>query len=1686
MRGSLLVLAASVLPVAGSLVSAQVPAGATIAASVVRSMPHAVSGASVVLTPDVAGAVAAAYAVTFTLSGAGDLPAGKGAIQVVAPPGTTLSQAAALVDHTHPSQSDTNLLEGYNTYVSDEGNVFTMIVGKEMYPHDRLTVTLYGVTSALRSGAYDLRLWTSSDGTPAVLPFDLVSPASAVSAPSVQLSSSAAGATGVTYTVNLTTGPQGAMPGGYCLSNSGGAIDVVFPLGTGNLVATSGASNVGIQSKLTDLTDASGSGPPECGYAIFESPWVSSDGALVAFPLSAAVGAANKLALTFTGVTNPTTAGAYRLLLWTTSDPAPVTVPYEIGSSSATPSSVGSAHVVVNPAAGGATADYSASYTTSADGALASGSGVIYLLAAAGTSFASAKVKVTDTSSLQAGVVSSPELGIYDTNELLYFPTPIAVHSGDRVVVDLTGVTNAVPGSYQLRIWTSADVGVSSAAYSITGVSPHTAVTAGSLSIENGSVTAWSALTYSATFAVSASGGLQAKTDAIYLEAPVSVDLSSGGCADSTFCSVYNGPTVTVVDLTHPTESIGIAGEEVPPNGPASVLAVTLAENIPAGDLLTVSVLGVPLTGAFAAGNLTVWTSQDLVPVTMAVPPGAGGFVYGQVTAFVGVSDVNVQLCPTTGGACTDTVTLPKTGSGDFSALVPPGTYTATAIPPPSVTSQYSEQVSGPVTIGDGLTGGPLGLSFTAALPAGGTFTGFPAGAQAGISPSVYASFPSTYEVAGCKNGYGLLTVTGRDPGTGDPVSRSFPLVETPPGSGSYLAQLGPLGPMDGATSVRQGILCPGQSRVFPNGGEPTGGTTVLIIGSGFTGTTQVRFGTRPATSFKVADGNVITAVSPAGSGTVPVTVVGASTQSLGSFTYFGVSSLSVSSGPFAGGTTVTIHGQGFTDVRGVAFGLLPATSFSVLSPTAIRATAPPGVGTIDVEVVNGLAVSEARTADFFTYEGPSGPFQVDSGRGVRPADIDEGTGDGSVQNLSIQLGGPCSDPSQLQSDQQSTGISWAGLCNTADGILSSFGPGGALEGVFESALAAIVVGVVASALGVAVGAALALGAITFVLVFFLGLWALFNLWVDPSGTVVDTTGNPLAGATATILSEQPGGTSFAPVPAGGSISPAVNPETTGSSGGFDWLALAGTYEIGASAPGCHAPGRPGVSEVTTTPFAIPPPAVGLLLTLSCPGSKPPRPGVTGLSPDMEPASGGVPVDVVGTGLDNAASVRFGKTAGTDLHVLSPDAIEVTPPAGTGTVGVTVVGPGGSSLSSMGARFAYVPSPVLVGRPSVTHISPATGPLVGGSTVVITGHAFTAVTGVTFGSTASLGIKVDSATKLTAVVPAGVLAGKVSVLVSGAAGTSSATLTSQYTYLAPAIPRVPSAPSHLQAQSGDGAATLSWNPPSPSGAALTGYRISWRAASDMAVSEDFDGASSRETVTGLVDGTSYRFRLSARNILGYGPWSAWSAAIVPRPGSLKAISVHPSVGPTGAGHDASVNMLLSWQAQPPGTGVRICVRAGLKPAGSACEGGYLATVPSPHRSFALHGLKPATPYLVEGWRLHLAMPKVLSNPFHVAMAGASLDASLSTGSGTRATVISLRLGEAGTSKTLGDQSVQLWSQKLGSTSWTLYVTRRTARDGRVSVSVHTSASARYQWRYSGSSSEHQLGGFSAAETVHRG
>lgn len=146
-------------------------------------------------------------------------------------------------------------------------------------------------------------------------------------------------------------------------------------------------------------------------------------------------------------------------------------------------------------------------------------------------------------------------------------------------------------------------------------------------------------------------------------------------------------------------------------------------------------------------------------------------------------------------------------------------------------------------------------------------------------------------------------------------------------------------------------VVAPNITRVSPTSGPASGGTTVIITGTNFSGATAVTFGGAAATGFTVNSATQITATAPAGSGTVDirVTTTGgtSATSAADQYTYMPaptISSVSPASGTTGGGTSVTITGSNFSGVTAVTFGST-AASFVAKNATEITATAPAGTG---------------------------------------------------------------------------------------------------------------------------------------------------------------------------------------------------------------------------------------------------------------------------------------------------------------------------------------------------------------------------------------------------------------------------------------------------------------------------------------------------------------------------------------------------------------------------------------------------------------------------------------------------------------------------------------------------------------------------------------------------------------------
>lgn len=169
----------------------------------------------------------------------------------------------------------------------------------------------------------------------------------------------------------------------------------------------------------------------------------------------------------------------------------------------------------------------------------------------------------------------------------------------------------------------------------------------------------------------------------------------------------------------------------------------------------------------------------------------------------------------------------------------------------------------------------------------------------------------------------------------------------------------------------------PAVTGVSPPSGPPTGGTLVTVSGSGFVYASAVTVGGTPVSFTPLSDSSLrFTAPAHApGPVTIGVTTPGGTSAAVPSAGYVydpvrpTITSMSPTQGATAGGYQVLISGSNLTDASSVTFGAKPAQAFTVVSPTTIVATVPPGsAGAVTVTIVTPLGTSLGGPDATFTY----------------------------------------------------------------------------------------------------------------------------------------------------------------------------------------------------------------------------------------------------------------------------------------------------------------------------------------------------------------------------------------------------------------------------------------------------------------------------------------------------------------------------------------------------------------------------------------------------------------------------------------------------------------------------------------------------------------------------------------------
>jgi RHS repeat-associated protein len=695
-----------------------------------------------------------------------------------------------------------------------------------------------------------------------------------------------------------------------------------------------------------------------------------------------------------------------------------------------------------------------------------------------------------------------------------------------------------------------------------------------------------------------------------------------------------------------------------------------------------VTITGTDLTGAtrvsFGGTPAATFTVTSATQLTATAPPEAAGTVDVTVTTPGGssapltvdqftysvpvpvVSSVNPSKASTDGG---QVVTIAGSDLSGASAVVfgsvPAESFTVVGAS--EITATAPAESAGTVDVRVTTAGGQSAVASNDQL----TYA-VPAPAITGLTPA-----------SGSTAGGDIITITGTNLAGASAVSfGSAPAVSFVQVSDTQIAARAPAaapGSVDVRVTTGAGKSAavsadqfkyvapvPTVTGVTPASGLTTGGQTVALWGTNFTGVSQVFFGGSPASSFTIVSATEITATAPAQkAGLIDITVTGAggpsAVSSLDQYTYTApapvVSGLSPASGSAAGGTVVTISGANLAGATQVTFGSAAAISFAVVSATAITAQAPAhAVGTFDVSVTTASGTSTVSNADEFTFVTP---LPVVTGLSTSTGPTAGGTtvvitGTDLTGATKVLFGGTAAKAFHVDSPTQITATAPAQAAGTVAITVTT--PGG------TSATSAAASFVYAEPPPVISGLSVPIGS-------------------SGGGDTVTISGVNFTGATQVSFGTA-AATSF----------------TVDSASQITAIAPAGSV------------GSVDVSVTTPAGTTTPSPADAFNYVLIAPA-------VTGVSPLLGSTAGGTSITITGTDLTGATQVLFGSTPATSFTVDSATEITaVAPAAAVGVSDVTVTTAGGTSLAAGQDQFSYV-----VGNPASIGAAPGAAMLAKGA-----------------------------------------------------------------------------------------------------------------------------------------------------------------------------------------------------------------------------------------------------------------------------------------------------------------------------------------------------------------------------------
>ena len=578
----------------------------------------------------------------------------------------------------------------------------------------------------------------------------------------------------------------------------------------------------------------------------------------------------------------------------------------------------------------------------------------------------------------------------------------------------------------------------------------------------------------------------------------------------------------------------------------------------------------------------------------------------------------------------------------------------------------------------------------------------------------------------------------------------------------------------DTSTSAYTYQAAPGISSVSPSAGALAGGTAITITGSGFltAGTTSVELGGSTCNGVNVDSSTQITCTIAGGTGQATLTVTNPDGQTgtlAAAYTYQAapaIFSISPSAGALVGGTSLAITGMGFltSGTTSVDLGGSACSSVTVNSPTQITCTTSAHLaGTVDVEVTNADNQNSILTSAY-TYQAAPVISAVSPSTGPLAGRISltiTGTGFLTSGTTRVNLGGSACGGVNVVSSTQINCTTGARASGRVDIIVTNpDNQTGTSTSAFTYQAAPVISSVSPNGGNPTGGTAITITGTGFLTSgttsVDLGGSICSSVMVNSPTEITCTTSANSAGVVNVFITNPDtqtgsltGGYAYQAAPTVSTVSSSTGPLAGGIS-----LIITGTgflsgasVDLGGVACGsvvvnsptqitCTIPGGMGQTTLTVT---NPDRQTGGLASAYTYQS---APTITSLLPVVGALAGGTSITVRGTGFLNGVTVDLG---GRTCVIVTDTLTQITCTTSAhlaGTVDVEVTNLD-MQTDTLTGGYTYQAAPV------ISSVSPSTGPLLGGTSLIITGMEFLSGASVDLGGVSCGSIVVNSLTQIT-------------------------------------------------------------------------------------------------------------------------------------------------------------------------------------------------------------------------------------------------------------------------------------------------------------------------------------------------